>query len=123
MRYIPALPRTEYDSLIRACDVGLIFLDYRFTIPNFPSRLLSYLNNKMPVIVASDPNTDIGIIARDSGFGDMALSNDLSGFNLLLDRYSQMELSDLKAKGQLGYDYLKKNYDVKDVCRVLESRV
>lgn len=123
VRYISALPRTEYDNLIRACDVGLIFLDHRFTIPNFPSRLLSYLNNKMPVLVASDPNTDIGMIARDSGFGDMALSNDLRSFNVLLDKYSQMQLSELKAKGQLGYDYLKNNYDVKDVCKVLESRV
>lgn len=123
VRYISALPRTEYDNLIRACDVGLIFLDHRFTIPNFPSRLLSYLNNKMPIIVASDPNTDIGKIAKENGFGEMSLSNDLNGFNVLLDKYSQMQLSELKAEGQLGYDYLKNNYDVKDVCKVLESRV
>ena len=37
------LPKADYDQLVRACHVGLIFLDYRFTIPNFPSRLLSYL--------------------------------------------------------------------------------
>jgi ssRNA-specific RNase YbeY (16S rRNA maturation enzyme) len=38
---LPMLPTQEYDELLRACDVGMIFLDYRFTIPNFPSRLLS----------------------------------------------------------------------------------
>ena len=36
-----SLPKEEYDRLVSACQVGLIFLDYRFSIPNFPSRLLS----------------------------------------------------------------------------------
>ena len=36
-------PREDYDRMIAACDVGMIFLDHRFTIPNFPSRLLSYM--------------------------------------------------------------------------------
>ena len=43
MLLINHLPKEEYDELVSACDVGLIFLDYRFTIPNFPSRLLSYM--------------------------------------------------------------------------------
>ena len=51
-----ALPKEDYDRLVRACDVGLIFLDYRFTIPNYPSRLLPYLMEKKPIIAATDPN-------------------------------------------------------------------
>ena len=43
---IKALPKSEYDSLVGGSDVGMIFLDHRFTIPNFPSRLLSYLKEK-----------------------------------------------------------------------------
>ena len=35
------LPKEDYDILVQSCDVGLIFLDHRFLIPNFPSRLLS----------------------------------------------------------------------------------
>ena len=42
-----ALPKNEYDRLVQACDVGMIFLDSRFTIPNFPSRLLSYMECRM----------------------------------------------------------------------------
>src|SRR5699024_3622342 len=30
------LPKDEYDILSNTADVGLIFLDHRFTIPNFP---------------------------------------------------------------------------------------
>ena len=57
---ISVLPKNDYDKLLAACDVGLIFLNKNFTIPNYPSRLLSYLEMKMPVIAATDPNTDIG---------------------------------------------------------------
>ncbi len=58
---ISILPKIDYDKLLAACDVGLIFLNKNFTIPNYPSRLLSYLEMKMPVIAATDPNTDIGM--------------------------------------------------------------
>ena len=66
---LAALPKAKYDELVSLCDVGLIFLDKRFTIPNFPSRLLSYLECRMPVLMATDVNTDIGRIAEESGFG------------------------------------------------------
>ena len=49
VKLMQRLPVEDYDILVRSCDVGLIFLDHRFTIPNYPSRLLSYLENKMPV--------------------------------------------------------------------------
>ena len=49
---------------------------HRFTIPNYPSRLLSYLEYKKPVLCATDMATDIGSIAEslrnyriDSGIG------------------------------------------------------
>ena len=40
---LKGLPREEYSEFLNVADVGLIFLDYNFTIPNFPSRLLSYM--------------------------------------------------------------------------------
>ena len=63
VKLMQRLPKEDYDMLAKYCDVGLIFLDHRFTIPNYPSRLLSYLENKMPVLCATDPNTDMGRIA------------------------------------------------------------
>ena len=50
LKLMQRLPKEDYDNLVGACDVGLIFLDYRFTIPNFPSRLLSYMQAKLPVL-------------------------------------------------------------------------
>lgn len=75
------LPKEDYDKIIGCFDVGLIFLDYRFTIPNFPSRLLSYMTAKLPVLACTDPNTDIGKIIIDGEFGWWCNSNDLKEFH------------------------------------------
>jgi len=103
------LPREDYDSLANACDVGLIFLDYRFTIPNFPSRLLSCLMHKKPIIACTDPNCDIGSIANDNSFGLWAPSNSVEAFSEAVDRMLQ---SDIKTMGENGYRFFLENYTV-----------
>ena len=112
------LPKAEYDELVRSCDVGLIFLDHRFTIPNFPSRLLSYLENGMPVLCATDPNTDMGRIAEENGFGYWCESNSVEAFTAILDR---MIAADRKAMGEKGYKFLCENYTVENTYNAITS--
>lgn len=106
---ISFLPKQEYDELVRSCDVGLIFLDPRFTIPNYPSRLLSYLENKMPVLLATDLNTDIGKIAQENGYGLWCENGDLQTFNALLNQFV-LNPEAAKQMGEKGYQYLLDNY-------------
>lgn len=103
------LPKEDYDRLVQACQVGLIFLDYRFTIPNYPSRLLSYLEYKMPIIACTDPNSDVGSLAEANGYGYYCPSNDVDAFTHAVNR---MLDSDIKAMGKKGYVFLKANYMV-----------
>ena len=105
------LPKDEYDELAMASDIGLIFLDRRFTIPNFPSRLLSYLENKMPVLAATDVNTDIGKIISDAGCGFWIESGDLDGFNRELQKYINHP-NIITRMGEKGYNLLKENYTI-----------
>ena len=42
------LPKKTFDKISLHCDVGLILLRNNYTIPNFPSRLLAYLENSIP---------------------------------------------------------------------------
>lgn len=108
---IEALPKDEYEMLVKACDVGLIFLDPRFTIPNYPSRLLSYLQNSMPIITATDPATDIGTIAEANGYGLRCLSGDIETMKKHI-RFCCDNPVKVKEMGQKGYDFLKNNYTV-----------
>jgi len=103
------LPKEDYDQLVRACDVGLIFLDYRFTIPNYPSRLLPYLMEKKPIIAATDPNCDTGSIAEQNGYGYWCPSNDVTAFTEAVDKMLQ---SDLKQMGENGNQFFLNNYTV-----------
>ncbi|HOU67383.1 MAG: glycosyltransferase family 4 protein [Paludibacteraceae bacterium] len=113
-----ALPREEYDEIVRACDVGLIFLDYRFSIPNYPSRLLAYLKNGMPVLCATDRSTDIGTMAERNGYGIAAYSDDVSSFNAGLNRF--MENPEIiKEMGERGYQFFKENYNPKNAYEII----
>ena len=73
-----AMPKNDYDKLVSAADIGMVFLDRRFTIPNFPSRILSYLENRQPVFLATDKSTDMGEIAMRNGFGVWCESGDIN---------------------------------------------
>lgn len=103
------LPKEDYDQLVRACDVGLIFLDYRFTIPNYPSRLLPYLMEKKPIIAATDPNCDTGSIAEQNNYGFWCPSNEVNAFTQCVDK---MLASDLSQMGENGYQFYLNNYTV-----------
>jgi glycosyltransferase involved in cell wall biosynthesis len=80
------LPKEDYDNLLNICDVGLIFLNKLFTIPNFPSRLLSYLEMKLPVIAATDVNTDIGKVIEDYNCGLWVESGNISRMIDVIDK-------------------------------------
>ena len=104
-----SIPKEDYEKLADACDVGLIFLDYRFTIPNFPSRMLSYIMNKKPYIAVTDPNSDVGSIAEKYNFGFWAPSNSIEAFITVVDK---MQRSDMLNMGENGYQYYLQNYTV-----------
>jgi hypothetical protein len=111
------LPKEDYDTMVGACDVGLIFLDHRFTIPNFPSRLLAYMQAKLPVLACTDPNTDIGKVIVDGGFGWWCESDSISTFEKLVDRIVFDE-SNVKLSNK-GFDYLSKHYTTKESYQII----
>ena len=105
------LPITEYNHLVQACDVGLIFLDHRFTIPNYPSRLLTYLLFRKPIIASTDPYSDMGTIAVENNYGFYCESNSINEFNLKLE-YCIQHKEEIQKMGKNGYQYLKENFTV-----------
>ncbi len=113
------LPKHEYDELISIADIGMVFLDNRYIIPNSPNRMLSYMENLMPVLIASDKVTDIGEIATLNNFGKWCESGDVDGFNNLLNEFCNMTNEEIRIFGKNGRDYLIKNYHVDDASQVI----
>ncbi len=113
VRLMKQIPKDDYDTLVGACDIGMIFLDYNFTIPNFPSRLLSYMQAKVPVLAVTDINTDIGKIIVDGGFGWWCESNDVGAFCRCVNECLKQIRDDYIAIKEREYAYLQEHYDVK----------
>jgi glycosyltransferase involved in cell wall biosynthesis len=108
---IPGLPKEEYDQLLQASDVGIVLLDRRFTIPNFPSRLLSYMEHSKPVLAATDVNTDLGKVITENGFGLWSEHGNSFDFKNNVSVLSE-DLTLRQAMGIKGRLYLEENYNV-----------
>lgn len=111
-----SLPKEDYDRLADACDVGLIFLDYRFTIPNYPSRLLPYLMSRKPIIACTDPYCDTGALAEQNGYGFYCPSNSVEAFVKTIVR---MLASDIRQMGENGYQFFLDNYTTEHTFRAI----
>lgn len=108
---LEGLPKKEYDNLLISCDVGLIFLHKDFTIPNFPSRLLSYLEMKIPIIAATDVNTDIGKVIETAKCGYWSETGDLKKILENIERLISDENLFEKMR-QNSIELLNKNFTV-----------
>lgn len=108
-KLIPFLPKNEFDLVVACSDIGLLFLDNRFTIPNFPSRLLSYMEYDLPVLAATDSCSDVGKTIMENGFGWWCKSDDASHFLDLMDTAAGSDLRQMKQNEKLC---LKTRYSV-----------
>ena len=114
------LPKDDYDQLVKVCDVGLIFLDYRFTIPNYPNRLLPYLMERKPIIAATDPNCDIGVLAEENGYGVYCPSDSVETFVKAIDK---MLVSDMRQMGVNGYRFFLNNYTTEHTYKAIMKHI
>lgn len=118
VKLMKRLPKDDYDRMIAACDVGLIFLDHSFSIPNFPSRLLAYMQAGLPVIAATDPNTDIGKVITEGGFGWWCESNDVNAFTKIVNEATNMAHEKMRPK---ELKYLQENYTSDTGARIIKN--
>ena len=116
IKLLGQIPKKEYDELVACCDVGLVFLDHRFTIPNFPSRLLSYMQAGLPVLACTDPNTDIGKVVEGGRFGWWCESNDVGVLSCL---FENLMSQDTRSLGANAWEYLKKEYSSERAYQII----
>lgn len=122
VRLINFLPKTEYDALVQGCDVGLIFLDYRFTIPNYPSRMLSYMEQSIPVLSCTDKASDIAETIKDGEFGWSCYSNDVVGFSKTVDEICHNR-GGIHQRGQNSRMFLTEHFSASEVFEAINRRI
>lgn len=119
-KLLAGLPKNEYDVLLAACDIGFIFLHKDFTIPNFPSRLLTYLEMKKPVLAATDVNTDMGSIVEAAGCGYWAEWGDS---DKMQSRIAELCKINLVEMGEKGWNLLQSEYLVERTYNLIVEKV
>lgn len=120
VKIMQRLPREDFDSMVASCDVGMIFLDHRFSIPNYPSRLLSYMQAGIPVFACTDQNTDVGKDIVENGFGWNCESSDVKNFD---EAIKECVVADLRRMGRLSEKYLLDRFTVSDSYQVIMEAV
>ena len=109
-----ALPKDKYQELLVYMDIGLIFLDNKFTIPNFPSRMLDYMDYSIPIIACTDIVCDVKQEICDQGAGFWCRSGDMEGFKNILDIIIK-DKNILITMGERSHELLVKKYSVQYV--------
>lgn len=121
-RLMNAVPKDDYDQLMRACDIGLIFLHPDFTIPNFPSRITAYMEAALPILAATDMNSDIKDVLAEGEFGLWAKSGDIRAFLSRLDLLAtRPELR--TSMGRAGRRYLEEHYTVEQSYDIITKHL
>ena len=98
----------------------MIFLDSRFSIPNFPSKTLSYFECSLPIVAAIDKNTDYGQMLEETNSGFYSIHGDIKGFKEIFNKL----INDKKLRvkmGSNGRKYFEKECNVEKSVKILEN--
>ena len=97
------LPAEDFEQIMQTSDVGLILLDNCYTVPQFPSRMLSYLDHAKPVLCAVNRGTDIGTIIEANNCGKTVMHGDMDSFIEAVKYFSE----NAHERKQMGYNSRK----------------
>ncbi len=106
--FMDFLPQDQYLRFLASCDVGLILLSDKLGTPNFPSKALSYLNMRVPILAALDHVTDFGDFLTENKAGLWAYSTDVADLTAKLLRYYNNHSLSENVK-ENGYNLYKKH--------------
>lgn len=116
------LPQEQYLSFLAACDVGLIILNEKMATPNFPSKALSYLNMRVPILAALDHTTDFGCYLEENVAGLWGYSDDIPTLKeKLICYYENKELRDQVKEN--GYQLFKNHLTTQQAYQTIINKV
>ena len=116
------IPQQDYLRLLASCEVGMIILNEKMATPNFPSKSLSYLNMRVPILAALDHVTDFGVYLEENGAGLWGYSDDIETLKgQLLKYYNSKELREETARR--GYELFVNNMTPECAYNYISSQI
>lgn len=106
IKILDVIPRIEYDETIEAFDCGVISLNEKNTVPNFPTKVTAYLKLGLPIFASLDSSAGkgvgeyieknkIGIWGKAGDINDLKIKFDLFLLKIKNKEYSREKLKEL----------------------------
>ncbi|MGL6115412.1 MAG: glycosyltransferase family 4 protein [Cetobacterium sp.] len=109
VKFLQYISREDYEVLTASCDLGLVSLDERFTVPNFPSKTTDYFKLELPILASLDSCAakDYGKFLQEEVKGGLfsLAGNAEMLYEKLLELYNNKELRiELGKNGRKYYE-------------------
>ena len=113
--FINYMPREDYLRFVKSADLGLISIHEKNAAPTCPSKAVSYMSLKIPMLALINSNNDYGQILQDKAHaGFWAVGSDKEKVYTLFDKlYSNKQLR--KQMGDDGYQFYCENLTTEKV--------
>lgn len=125
VKFIEQIPREDYEKLTAACNLGLVSLDERFTVPNFPSKTTDYFKLKLPILASLDKcsSEDYGKLLQDEvKAGLFAKAGDIEElYQKLIMIYSDKDLREQMSEN--GRKYYEKELGVEKAYKTIMKQI
>lgn len=102
VKILDVLPREEYEQLMKSASIGLICLNEKNTVPNFPTKVTGYLKLGIPIfgILDSSAGRGVGSYLIQNNIGIWSKAGDLKD---TLEKFYDF-------LNKVNSDYYNKNY-------------
>ena len=101
--------------------MGFVFLHKSFSIPNYPSRILDYMNYKLPVFSWTDNVSDVGDVFIDNNAGfSFKYEDDFSEIKSVINNLIPKEL---RMMGENSYEVLVNNFQSKKSYELIAKKL
>ena len=119
------IPREDYEKITASCDIGLVSLDERFTVPNFPSKTTDYFKLSLPILASLDKcaSKDYGDFLQNKVKGGLfaQAGNIEQLYEQFMKLYSDKNLR--KILGNNGRKYYEENLGVDKAYETIMNNI
>ena len=119
VQILNVIPRYEYENTIGAFDCGLISLNEKNTVPNFPTKVTAYLKLGLPIFASLDSSAakGVGRYIDENNIGVWGKAGDTKNlkekFDLFMDKYNNNFFGKDKLKNLYEKDFdIEKAYNI-----------
>lgn len=120
IRFLPMQTKSVYPLVVASCDVGLVTLNARVKTPVVPSKILSLMAARKPVLASLPLDGDAPRLIQGAGCGICIGPEDPEGLAMEIMRLA--EDPDLCRKfGEQGREYVVREMSLDKVVRDLEK--